>query len=140
MGGFRIGMLVGNATVVEGMTRLKSNLDTGIFRPIQYAAIRALALPEEWITQRNTIYQGRRDRVVAACRRLGLAVELPQAGLYIWPHVPAGFTSSQFALHLLEHTGVAVSHGTHFRTRGEGDVPISLTVPAGRLNEAMTRI
>ncbi len=140
MGGFRIGMLVGNATVVEGMTRLKSNLDTGIFRPIQYAAIRALALPEEWITQRNTIYQGRRDRVVAACRRLGLAVELPQAGLYIWPHVPAGFTSSQFALHLLEHTGVAVTPGTNFGTGGEGYVRISLTVPDERLNEAIARI
>ncbi len=140
MGGFRIGMLVGNATVVEGMTRLKSNLDTGIFRPIQYAAIRALALPEEWITHRNTIYQGRRDRVVAACRRLGMAVELPQAGLYIWPHVPAGFTSSQFALHLLEHTGVAVTPGTNFGTGGEGYVRISLTVPDERLNEAIARI
>jgi LL-diaminopimelate aminotransferase len=140
MGGFRIGMLVGNATVVEGMTRLKSNLDTGIFRPIQYAAIRALALPEEWITQRNTIYQGRRDRVVAACRRLGMAVELPQAGLYIWPHVPAGFTSSQFALHLLEHTGVAVTPGTNFGTGGEGYVRISLTVPDERLNEAVARM
>src|SRR5258708_21090249 len=129
MGGFRIGKPVGNATVVEGMTRLKSNLDTGIFRPIQYAAIRALALPEEWITQRNTIYQGRRDRVVAACRRLGMAVEVPQAGLYILPHVPPGFSLSQFALHLLEHTGVSVTPRTNFGTGGGGDVRISHTVP-----------
>ena len=140
MGGFRIGMLVGNAAVVEGMTRLKSNLDTGIFRPIQYAAIRALALPEAWITHRNTIYQGRRDRVVAACRRLGMVVESPPAGLYIWPRVPAGFTSSQFALHLLEHTGVAVTPGTNFGTGGEGYVRISLTVPDERLNEAIARM
>src|SRR5258708_36444093 len=100
MGGFRIGMLVGNATVVEGMTRLKSNLDTGIFRPIQYAAIRALALPEEWITHRNAIYQGRRDRVVAACRRLGMAVELTPCWVYVLPQRPPCLTSSPVAVSL----------------------------------------
>src|SRR5258708_30356790 len=107
MGGFRIGKPVGNATVVEGMTRLKSNLDTGIFRPIQYAAICALALPEEWITQRNTIYQGRRDRVVAACRRLGMAVEVPSASVYILSQHSARLSSSLFACHIFVHTGGA---------------------------------
>jgi LL-diaminopimelate aminotransferase len=140
MGGFRIGMLVGNPTIVEGMTRLKSNLDTGIFRPIQYAAIRALDLPESWLAARNAIYQRRRDLVVAACQRLGMTVATPSASLYIWPHVPDGYTSSSFAMELLQHTGVAVTPGTNFGAHGEGYVRISLTVEDDRLDAALERM
>ncbi len=140
MAGFRVGMLVGNPTIVEGVTRLKSNIDTGIFRPIQHASIRALALPEEWIAARNAIYQRRRDRAVAAFRRLGLDVALPQAGLYVWPRIPAGQTSAEFALDLLDRTGVAVTPGTNFGAGGEGYVRISLTVPDARLDEAISRL
>ncbi|MGZ3667582.1 MAG: LL-diaminopimelate aminotransferase [Ktedonobacterales bacterium] len=140
MAGFRIGMLVGNATVIEGMTRLKSNLDTGIFRPIQHAAVRALALPDEWIAQRNAIYQRRRDIVVDACRQIGLTVETPQASLYVWPRIPEGITSAQFALDLLDRTGVAVTPGTNFGPRGEGYLRISLTVPDAQLDIAVERL
>jgi LL-diaminopimelate aminotransferase len=140
MAGFRVGMLVGNATIVEGMTRLKSNLDSGMFRPIQYAAIRALALPESWLDARNAIYQARRDRMVAALRRLGIAVETPQAGLYLWPRIPAGFTSNAFAMTLLEQADVAVTPGINFGAHGEGYVRISLTSPDARIDEAITRI
>jgi LL-diaminopimelate aminotransferase len=140
MGGFRIGMLVGNPTVIEGMTRLKSNLDTGIFRPIQYAAIRALDLPETWLAQRNSIYQRRRDLVVAACQRLGMTVTTPSAGLYIWPRVPNGYTASAFAMELLQHTGVAVTPGTNFGAHGEGYVRISLTIEDARLDTALERM
>ena len=148
MAGFRLGMLVGNATIVEGMVRFKSNIDTGVFRPIQYAAIRALELPETWLTERNVIYQRRRDRLAAACQRLGMAVELPEAGLYLWPRLP-GLTvgrsaepgaSSAFALRLLRETGVAVTPGTNFGSGGEGYLRISLTVPDARLDEAIARL
>ena len=140
MAGFRIGALVGNATVIEGLTRLKSNIDTGIFKPIQIAAIRALALPPEWVAERNAIYQRRRDRVVAACQRIGLRAQTPEAGLYVWPRIPEGRTSAEFAYDLLDHAGVAVTPGTNFGSRGEGYVRISLTVPDARLDEAMARL
>ncbi|MFI5273006.1 MAG: LL-diaminopimelate aminotransferase [Ktedonobacterales bacterium] len=140
MAGFRIGMLVGNPLVVEGMTRLKSNMDTGIFRPIQLAAVRALDLPAAWLAERNAIYQRRRDVLAAACRRLGMAVETPRAGLYLWPRIPAGRTSEEFALDLLGRTGVAVTPGTNFGPAGEGYVRMSLTVPDTRLDEAVARI
>jgi LL-diaminopimelate aminotransferase len=140
MAGFRVGMLVGNPVVVEGMTRLKSNLDTGIFRPIQVAAIRALELPEAWLAERNAIYRRRRDRLVEACRAMGMAAETPQAGLYIWPRVPAGGTSAAFALELLERTGVAVTPGTNFGPGGEGYLRISLTTSDERIDEAVARM
>ncbi|HEX6123426.1 MAG TPA: LL-diaminopimelate aminotransferase [Ktedonobacterales bacterium] len=140
MAGFRVGMLVGNALVVEGMTRLKSNLDSGIFRPIQLAAIRAMSLPESWLEQRNAIYQGRRDRLVVALRALGMAVDPPQAGLYLWPRIPAGMTSGEFALSLLDRADLAVTPGTNFGARGEGYVRISLTSPDARIDEAIARL
>ena len=140
MAGFRLGMLVGNAEVVEGMARLKSNLDTGIFRPIQLAAVRALALPQSWLAERNAIYQRRRDEALAAFRRMGLDVATPSAGLYLWPRIPAGVTSAAFALRLLEETGVAVAPGTNFGAQGEGYLRVSLTTPDARLTEALGRI
>ena len=140
MAGFRIGALVGNATIVEGLTRLKSNIDTGIFKPIQFAAIRALALPHEWVEERNAIYQRRRDRVVAACQRIGLQVATPEAGLYLWPRIPEGRSSTEFAFDLLDSAGIAVTPGTNFGSRGEGYVRISLTLPDARLDEAMARL
>ncbi len=142
MAGFRLGMLVGNAEIVRAMTRLKSNIDTGIFRPLQIAAIRALALPERWIDERNTIYQRRRDLTVEACRRLGMATETPLAGLYVWAHTPADFTgsSSEFALHVLRETGVAMTPGTNFGSGGEGYLRIAFTTPQERLEEAFARM
>lgn len=140
MAGFRIGMLVGNAEVVQGLNRLKSNIDTGIFRPVQVAAARALELPEEWIAERNAIYQGRRDRMLAAWRGLGMEVETPKASLYLWPHIPAGWSSSEFAMALLERTGVAVTPGTNFGACGEGYVRVSLTAPDARIDEVVARL
>ena len=140
MAGFRVGMLVGNSTVVEGMTRLKSNIDTGIFRPIQLASIAALELGQSWLDERNAIYQRRRDRLAAACRGLGLETAIPEAGLYLWPRVPAGQTSAEFALDLLDKAAVAVTPGTNFGAAGEGYVRISLTVPDARLDEAIARM
>ncbi len=140
MAGFRLGMVVGNATVVGALNTLKSNIDTGVFRPIQAAGAAALALPESWIEQRNAIYARRRDRVVEACQRLGMEVESPKAGLYVWPRIPAGQTSTQFAFDLLDRTGVAVTPGTNFGANGEGYVRISLTVADARLDEAMARL
>lgn len=140
MAGFRVGFLAGNAEIVEGMTRLKSNIDTGIFRPLQVASMRALALPDSWIDMRNAIYQRRRDRLVAAFNNMGLEVETPRAGLYLWPRIPAGRTSAAFALDLLDRTGIAVTPGTNFGARGEGYVRVSLTVPDARLDEAVRRL
>ncbi len=140
MAGFRLGMMVGNALACEGLTRLKSNMDTGVFRPLQVAAVRALALPESWLTERNAIYQRRRDTLVAALRGLGLRVESPEAGLYLWPQAPAGETSAAFALRMLEQAAVAITPGTNFGSRGEGYLRITLTAPDARIAEAATRL
>ena len=140
MAGFRLGMMVGNALVCEGLTRLKSNLDTGVFRPLQVAAVRALELPEQWLTERNAIYQRRRDVLVSALRELGLRVDVPEAGLYLWPQTPAGETSSAFAMRMLSEAAVAITPGTNFGGQGEGYLRITLTAPDERIAEAAARL
>jgi LL-diaminopimelate aminotransferase len=140
MAGFRVGMVVGNAELIEAVGRLKSNIDSGMFRPVQYAAIEALQLPESWIEQRNALYRRRRDVLVAGCNAIGMRTQTPGAGLYVWAAVPGGFTSRDFANWLFDKTGVFVTPGTNFGDAGEGYVRISLTVPEERIEAALQRM
>jgi len=140
MAGFRIGMLVGNPALVDAVGRLKSNIDSGIFRPIQYAAIEALQLPPTWLEQRNAIYRRRRDIVVEGCNAMGMHAHTPLAGLYVWAAIPAGFTSRDFAAWLFDKTGVFLTPGTNFGDAGEGYVRISLTAPDERIVTALKRM
>jgi LL-diaminopimelate aminotransferase len=140
MAGVRLGMMVGNALICEGLTRLKSNIDTGIFRPLQIAGVRALSLPDEWVAERNAIYQRRRDVMVEALRAAGMRVVVPEAGLYLWPRIPAGETSSAYALRLLNEIAVAITPGTNFGSNGEGYLRVSLTAPDERIAEAARRL
>ena len=140
MAGFRLGMLVGNPTLVDAVGRLKSNIDSGIFRPIQYAAITALNLPQTWLEQRNAIYRRRRDLLVEGCNALGMRTQTPKAGLYIWAAVPSGFTSRAFADWLFETTGVFITPGTNFGSAGEGYVRISITAADERIERALQRM
>lgn len=140
MAGFRVGMLVGNAELVDAVGRLKSNVDSGIFRPIQYAAIEALHLPPSWLQQRNAIYQRRRDLLVEGCNAIGMYTHSTKAGLYVWAHVPQSFTARNFADWLFDKTGVLVTPGTNFGAAGEGCVRISMTVPEERIATALQRM
>lgn len=140
MAGFRAGMLVGNADLVDAVGRLKSNIDSGMFRPVQYAAIAALEMPEAWLLERNAIYRRRRDVLVDGLNELGLRTRRTQAGLYVWAAIPAGFTSRDFANWLFEQTGVFVTPGSNFGQTGEGYLRISMTEPLERLETAIARI
>jgi len=140
MAGFRLGMLLGNPQLVDAVGRLKSNIDSGIFRPIQYAAIEALHLPPSWLEQRNAIYQRRRDMMIEGCNALGMHTQVSKAGLYIWAGVPGGYTSRDFADWLFDKTGVFVTPGSNFGQAGEGYVRISITAPDERIETALQRM
>jgi LL-diaminopimelate aminotransferase len=140
MAGWRVGMAVGNAQAVNALALVKTNLDSGIFRPIQDAAIAALTGDQSWIEGRNAIYQERRDIVLAALEQAGLRAHKPKASLYIWPQVPTGITSADFARRLLEETGVSVTPGTAFGQHGEGYVRISIGQATDRIREASGRL
>ena len=140
MTGWRIGMAVGNQKIIDALMRVKSNLDSGAAQAIQKMAIAALEGPQGCIEDHNSIYQRRRDRVVAALRTLGLHVTPPKASLYVWARVPDGMTSAGFAERLLDEAAVIVTPGNGYGPHGEGYVRLSLTLPDDRVDEGLRRI
>ncbi len=140
MAGWRVGMAVGNAEVVKALTRVKSNVDTGIFLPLQAGAVAALEGPQEWIEERNGVYRERRDVLVAGLRALGFTCDVPRATLYVWARVPAGWTADALADTLLDRAGVWMTPGTFFGPSGEGFVRVAFTVDVETIREALARV
>jgi LL-diaminopimelate aminotransferase len=140
MTGWRIGMVVGNAKMVDALRRLKSNLDSGIPQAIQHAAIAALTGSQECIAEHNAIYQKRRDLVIEGLTKIGLKVTVPKASFYVWAKVPDGYNSVDFTADLLDQVGVAVTPGIGYGQSGEGYVRLSLTVPDTALEKGLSRL
>jgi len=140
MTGWRIGMVVGNAVMVDALKRVKSNLDSGIPQAIQYAAIEALRGPQDCIQEHNAIYQRRRDLVVDMLNSVGLEAKSPKASLYVWAKVPEGYTSTDLATDLLEQVGVVVTPGIGYGKGGEGYVRLSLTITDAGLVKGLSRL
>lgn len=140
MTGWRIGMVVGNATVIDALKRVKSNLDSGIPQAIQYAAIEALTASQNCIPEHNAIYQKRRDLIIEVLNNIGLKAKPPQASLYIWAKVPKDYNSVDFATDLLERVGVVVTPGASYGKQGEGYIRLSLTVPDAAVVKGLSRL
>jgi LL-diaminopimelate aminotransferase len=140
MTGWRIGMVVGNATVIDALKRLKSNLDSGIPQAIQYAAIEALTGPQACIPEHNAVYQKRRDLIIEVLNNIGLQAKPPKATLFIWAKVPPDFNSVDFATDLLDKVGVVVTPGVGYGKQGEGYIRVSLTVPDAAVVKGLSRI
>jgi LL-diaminopimelate aminotransferase len=140
MTGWRIGFVTGAASVIDGLGKIKTNLDSGIFQAIQEAGIAAMKGDQADVQRMRTLYQDRRDTLVAGLRNAGLACDPPEATFYVWLPVPAGYTSTAFTELLLKQAGIAVTPGNGFGASGEGYVRFALTVPKERLSEAAERI
>jgi len=140
MTGWRIGMAVGNAEMVGALTRVKSNIDSGIPQAIQYAAIEALLGDQTCIEEHNAVYRRRRDLVMNTLDKIGLKAKPPKASLYVWARIPDGYTSLDFCSKLLDETSVVVTPGSGYGKYGEGYIRLSLTTPDDRLEEGLARI
>ena len=140
MTGWRIGMAVGNAEMIDALMVIKSNLDSGVPQAIQYMGIEALKSPQESIDERNSVYQRRRDRVVEVLRDIGLYVDPPAASLYVWARVPDGYTSAEFTSMLLEDRDIVVTPGNGYGTYGEGYIRLSLTIADEDLERGLERL
>jgi LL-diaminopimelate aminotransferase len=140
MTGWRIGMVVGNAGIVDALFRVKSNLDSGIPQAIQYGAIEALRGSQEHIAEHNAILQRRRDKLLKVLNEIGLKARMPKATFYIWAKIPQGYTSMDFTKKLLDEAGIAVTPGTGYGKEGEGYIRLSLTISDNRLEQGMDRL
>lgn len=140
MTGWRVAMAVGNATAINALMRLKSNLDSGIPQAIQCMAIEALQGDQGCIEEHNRVYARRRDLVLDALRKLGCKVRKPLASLYVWAQVPEGYNALTFANKVLEEAAVVVTPGTGYGASGEGYIRISITLDDKHLEEAVERL
>ena len=137
MTGWRVGMAVGNAEILGGLGRVKTNVDSGVFNAVQYAAIAALSGPQDCVKSSCTIYQERRDVLVAGLRDLGFDVPSPRATFYVW--LPVDDCMS-FAATLLNRAGIVVTPGIGFGSVGESYVRFAITRPVDRIREAIGRM
>jgi len=140
MTGWRIGMVVGNAEMIDALFRVKSNLDSGIPQAIQQAAIEALQGSQDCIAAHNATLQRRRDKLMKVLSEIGLKAMIPKATFYIWAKVPQGYTSIDFTRKLLDETGIAVTPGIGYGKQGEGYLRFSLTLADDRLEEGIKRL
>jgi LL-diaminopimelate aminotransferase len=138
MTGWRAAAIVGNEDAVTAYWRVKTNIDSGMFEPVQLAAAAALDAgpPEEM----KAIYERRRDLVCDALREIAVDVTPPKGTIYVWAPVPAGHTSASYCELVVEESGVVLSPGGAYGPNGEGFFRISLTVPDERLSEAVERL
>ncbi len=142
MGGWRVGLVAGQAEAVAALSTLKTQIDTGIFRAIQDAAVEALTGDQEWLSERNEAYAQRAALLIGALRAIGCAIDQPpRATIYLWARIPPGETSSTgFCDRLLDTADVSLAPGVVFGAQGEGYVRASLSQPTPRIQEAAERL
>ena len=142
MTGWRLGYAVGQGDGVRLLQKYKSNIESGIFKAIQYTGAEALASPTTpgFLADLRAMYRGRRDVVVQGLRELGWELKPPKGTFYIWAPVPPGHTSASFASEVLDKAGVVLTPGRGFGLYGEGYFRIALTVGENRLREAFQRL
>jgi alanine-synthesizing transaminase len=140
MAGWRVGFLVGNAEIVQALTKLKSYLDYGTFQPIQIAAIVTLNEAGEYPKEVNGIYQSRRDSLVDGLNRIGWELERPRGTMFVWAPIPEPYRemgSLEFAKLLVREAKVATSPGVGFGPGGEGYVRFALIENDQRITQAV---
>jgi LL-diaminopimelate aminotransferase len=141
MAGWRIGMLCGSKERIEEVLRFKSNMDSGMFMPLQMAAVKALSLGADWYTYINSIYSQRREKVYQILDLLGCRYELTQVGLFVWAKIPDHYEDG-YALsdEILYGANVFLTPGGIFGSQGNKYIRISLCGDLSRFEQAITRI
>jgi aspartate/methionine/tyrosine aminotransferase len=141
MAGWRVGMMVGRADYLGAVLKVKSNMDSGMFLPVQQAAIEALNNSEEWHEQRNNVYAARRAWVYKIFDLLNFTYSKDQVGMFVWAKAPNTLENvPQFSDEILYGANVFITPGVIFGSNGERFLRISLCVPEDKMQEAYERI
>ena len=141
MAGWRVGMLCGAKERVDEILRLKSNMDSGMFLPVQLAAAKALELDRDWFDALNIVYRKRREKVFKLLEILGCSFNNEQAGMFVWASAPANYQSGfELSDKVLKDSNVFITPGGIFGSAGNNYVRVSLCTPETRIDEAIKRI
>ena len=139
--GCRLSFLVGNPQIVAGARKLRSQVDFGMFYPEQDAAIAALTGPREQVEEQRHLYQQRRDALCDGLEKIGWERPNARGSMFVWARLPHGrMDSIDFALELMEKSGVIVTPGASFGPAGEGFCRMALTMPPEKIREAVAAI
>lgn len=141
LAGWRVGVLCGAKERINEVLRFKSNMDSGMFLPVQLAAAKALSLGQDWFDELNSVYRERREKVFALLEETGCYPDKTQAGLFVWAKIPAAYADA-YALsdEVLQKASVFLTPGGIFGTNGNGYIRISLCATAEKIEEATRRI
>lgn len=141
LAGARIGFALGNAEMIAKLKALKSNLDYGMFLPIQKAAAAALTGPQDCVETTRRAYERRRDVLVDGLNRIGWPIEKPKATMFVWARIPEAFPDSEtFTRELLKRAGVLVTPGAAFGPSGEGHVRIALVQDEDEMRDVVRAV
>ncbi|WP_409301015.1 LL-diaminopimelate aminotransferase [Peribacillus sp. SCS-155] len=140
MAGCRIGYAAGNAEIIQVLQQFKSNLDYGVFLPIQKAAILAMEQGEEFCKESRTVYQRRRDLLIDGLASVGWSVEKPEAGMFIWAKIPSGWKSIDFTYALIDHANLVVTPGSAFGPSGEGYVRMAMVANEEQISDIIDNL
>ncbi len=139
--GARVSFVVGNSEIIKHFKMLRSQIDYGIFTPIQYAAIAALTGPQNSVKEHCIEYEKRRNALCRELTKIGWNVPDSQGSMFAWAPIPEKFkTSTEFCMELMEKTGVICTPGSAFGSLGEGYVRFALVLPVEQIEEAVNRI
>jgi LL-diaminopimelate aminotransferase len=141
MAGWRVGVLCGAKERVEEVLRFKSNMDSGMFLPLQLAAAKALALDKDWYDEVNKIYESRRQKATELLDLLGCTYSNKQAGMFLWAKVPATYKDSyELSDEILYKSRVFITPGGIFGSAGEKFIRVSLCSPEEKFQTSIERI
>lgn len=141
MAGWRVGMLCGAKERIEEVLRFKSNMDSGMFLPVQLAAAKALSLSVEWYQELNAIYHKRRERVFELLTALNCIYDRTQSGLFVWAKIPSSSKNGfELSDDVLKRSNVFITPGGIFGSEGDGYVRVSLCSTEEKLIESIQRI
>jgi len=141
MAGWRIGMLVGNETRINEVLRFKSNMDSGMFLPVQLAAAKALELGQDWHDEVNQVYRARRERVFELLQLLKCEFDNKQAGMFVWASIPSIYKDGyELSDQVLNQANVFITPGGIFGSAGNHYVRVSLCSTEEKIEEAIQRV
>jgi len=141
MAGWRVGALSGAKERIDEVLRFKSNMDSGMFLPMQLAAAKALQLPQSWYNEVNAIYKKRQQRAFELLDLLECVYDKDQAGMFVWAKVPASYkTGYELSDEVLYNTAVFITPGGIFGNAGDGYIRVSLCSPEEKFAESIKRI
>ena len=139
MAGWRVGMVAGNASLIDAVLKVKSNMDSGMFYGIQKGAIAALQLGKDWFESQNEIYTKRRNLIFQLAQKMYCTFDINSVGLFVWAKLPEGKQSEEFIDYLLYEKHLFLTPGTIFGNNGEGYIRFSLCVKEENIVEAIKR-